>query len=876
MSTMTGGADEALGVHGQEAPPLPLGVLPAAGAAALTVGVEEEFHVIDLRSRRPVPRAPELLDRMPRGRYAAELLASIVETNSGVHLGLEELRDDLAALRTALAGAASQAGLGILASGTPPLPPVSATVTPTTRFLTMLDDYALLAREQFICGMQVHVGLPDRELAVEVAARTAPLVPLLLALTASSPWWQGADSGYASARSLVWQRWPTAGPYDVWGGAEGHDRLVSDLMATGVIRDPKMIYFDVRPSPRLPTLELRICDACPDVDDVMMVAGLFRAMVAAAMLAVRDGRPALRVPAPLLRAAAWRASRSGLEGDLLDLSVSSTPIPAGVALRGLVDRLRPQLTEAGDAELVTTLVERAFERGSSAERQRQAYVRRERMGEVVDLLLEETLAGGAISGAAGAVALPPVVAPDYDTQSDEAITASGEASSAYAALLPVLRSLGVAALHRREAVREGEQRAHDVTFTVGGERRLFPVDLVPRVVPAEDVAHLERGLLQRARALDAFLHDVYGARQVVSDGVLPADLVRQSPGLRPTGALARHQLVRAHVSGMDLVRDGRTGQWLVLEDNLRIPSGLGYAVQNRRLSRTVLPELPTPVGLVDVESAPALLLQTLREAAPETADGDPGVVMLSEGPTGSAWFEHRMLGEEMGIPVLAPDALRVLDGRLVTYVRGERMPVDVIYLRMGEEELLHSAGADGRPLGPPLLGVLDAGRVSVCNAPGNGVGDDKAVYAYVPELIRYYLGEEPALASVPTYLCGDPDTLQTVLPRIGELVLKPVDGYGGEGVLIGPLASEEEVDATRRQVLAAPDRWIAQELVSLSTHPTFDGSGLVPRHVDLRAFVLLGRRARLAPAALTRVAPAGSMIVNSSRGGGAKDTWMLR
>jgi carboxylate-amine ligase len=251
------------------------------------------------------------------------------------------------------------------------------------------------------------------------------------------------------------------------------------------------------------------------------------------------------------------------------------------------------------------------------------------------------------------------------------------------------------------------------------------------------------------------------------------------------------------------------------------------------------------------------------------------VALLSEGVESSAWFEHRMLAGEMGVPVAAMSDLMVLGDRVYLFRDGTRTKIDVLYLRIDEDELLHGSGADGRPLGPGLLTAVDAGRVALANAPGNGVGDDKAIYGFVPQMIQYYLGESPLLATLPTYLCGIREQRQTVLDKLDQLVLKPVDGYGGQGVLIGPLASDHELAATRRQILTAPHRWIAQEMVSLSTLPNFDGQKLVPRHVDLRAFVFHGDEPQVAPAALTRVAPEGSMVVNSSRGGGAKDTWLL-
>jgi carboxylate-amine ligase len=436
--------------------------------------------------------------------------------------------------------------------------------------------------------------------------------------------------------------------------------------------------------------------------------------------------------------------------------------------------------------------------------------------------------------------------------------------------------LGPAGLRQRQRDRDAEQRAGNMTFRVAGETRprLFPFDVIPRIVPADDWRRLCSGLIQRARALDAFLHDVYGERAVVGDGVIPSWVIDGAPGLLPLAALV-DQPVRAPVCGMDLVHDAG-GTWHVLEDNLRVPSGLGYAIANRRLSTHVWPDLRMPDGVLAAEAVPRLLRETLNAATPPAARAStPFVALLSEGPVDSAWFEHRLLAEKMDVPLIRTTDLVVRDHVVYLRHQGVSRRVDVLYLRMSEDDLVHASGADGRPLGPSLLSAMASGTVALANAPGNGIGDDKAVYAFVPDLIEYYLGEKPALAHVPTYLCGDPDQRAYVLDHLDELVVKPVDGYGGEGVVIGPNAGERELAVLGRQVRAAPHRWIAQETMRLSTHPVFDGSELAPRHIDLRAFVLLGERPQVAPVGLTRVAPEGSLIVNSSRGGGAKDTWIL-
>ena len=840
----------------------------------LTLGVEEELHVVDLKTRELVPRAPEVLDRLDGDTFSAELHRSVVETNTPVAATLDDLRAGIVGLRRTAVGVAESLGLGLVAAGTVPLVDLdSLPVTPTSRYRRMLDEYQMLAREQLICGAQVHVGIPDRDEAVSIAQRVAPALPVLLGLSASSPYWMGEDSGYASVRSLVWLRWPTAGDSGVVNSAADHDALVADLIASGTITDPKMVYFDVRPSAHVPTVELRVTDSSPDADTVVLLAGLFRGLVLRARQDYRAGKPIVPTRPPLHRAAMWRAARSGLEGDLLDLPRSPVPVPAAVAVERLIAELRPQLEELGDWEQVFDLSVQALSRGSSAARQRRAMARRGRISDVVDLLIADTRGGATGLGPDGQT-VPAGLTP-YAAVGDEAFP-GGDVLPSYQGIVNVLSALGPAGLRRREDAKDDEQRARGITFSVAGEAatRLFPFDLVPRLVPADDWRELQSGLIQRVRALDAFVNDVYADRLVVKDGVVPDWVIDGSPELRPSGALVSRPGVRAQVAGVDLVRDGE-GNWCVLEDNLRVPSGIGYAMQNRRLAESVLPELPRPDDLLSIEETPRLLLRALLDAAGPAAGDEPAVVVLSQGPDDSAWFEHRMLAEEMEVPLVRSTELLVDEGRVHRVRNGRKYPVDVIYLRMGEDSLVHSPGADGMPLGPSLVTALHADTVVLANALGNGIGDDKAVYAYVPRLIEYYLGEKPLLADVPTYLCGIPEQRAQVLARLDQLVCKPVDGYGGDRIVIGPHASPEDLAAVRRQINTAPHRWVAQEVVDLSTHPVFDGHQLAPRHVDLRAFIFTGRTSVVAPAALTRVAPAGSMIVNSSRGGGSKDTWLL-
>ncbi|NUU26187.1 MAG: circularly permuted type 2 ATP-grasp protein, partial [Streptomycetaceae bacterium] len=450
--------------------------------------------------------------------------------------------------------------------------------------------------------------------------------------------------------------------------------------------------------------------------------------------------------------------------------------------------------------------------------------------------------------------------------------------AAYAATVAALSRLGAARLRVRARARDELQRVQGTLFRPegAGEPRLYPYDVLPRLVAGDDWARLRGGLAQRVAALEAFLHDVHGDRMVVRDRVVPAWVVEGAPGLRDFGARLPADTVRVTLAAVDLVRDG-AGDWLVLEDNLRMPSGIAYALAARRLAAEVLPEVRPGAQVLAAEQVPSLLKSALVAAAPRRSERDPVVVLLSDGPDSPAWFEHELLAEEMGVPLVTPAELRIVGDRVV--VMGGRYgayPVDVLYRRIDDDRLIAAHGADGRPLGPGLLDRVRAGRVAIANALGNGVADDKVLYAFVPRLIEYYLGERPLLPSVRTYLCGDPDECQYVLDHIDELVVKPVDGYGGTGVLIGPDATDEELKQARTDIAAAPRRWVAQETVALSTHPTFTGERFEPRAVDMRTFICQSGGATVLPVALTRSAPYRSLLVHSLRGSGAKDTWILR
>ncbi|GAC1407343.1 MAG: hypothetical protein NVS4B6_20220 [Mycobacterium sp.] len=862
------------------------------GVTLRTMGVEEEFHLVDLKTRRLTARGPELLNELSDS-YVAELQRCVVEMNSGVVDTLDGLRADLQGQRRILVDAAAKLGIGVVAAGTVPLSvPAEMQVTPTARYRRMLADYQLLAREQLICGTQVHVGIDDRDESVAVANRVAPHVPTLLALSASSPFWaDGSDTGYSSGRTLVWQRWPTTGLAAPVSSAAEYDRLVADLVSSGAIADPGMVYFDVRPAISAPTLELRVCDSCPSVDTILLIAGLFRALVDREVNGLRAGEPALAVSAPLGRAALWRAARSGLEGELVDLR-GPRGRPAVEVVTELVSLLRPQLEAAGDWRVISELTDRVLIAGTSAARQRRALRRRGRLTDVVDQLLDET--AGNWSGAAAAVFDDPTLLSayhphrEYDAADkhalpsyDEAVATDGRPRPRYGKILRSVVELGVAVLRSREGDVEQDQRAENITFRVSGQSRaqVFPLDLIPRVIAPDEWAQLTPGLGQRARALNAFLCDVYSEQAIVADGVIGVQALDRAPGFRSAGRLSR-DAVRAHVIGTDLVCD-RAGNWMVLEDNLRIPSGIAYAIANRRLLTKHLPEIARPRDVGDVDRVPSMLLETLRASAPARCEGEPAVALLSGGWEDSTWFEHTFLAEEMGIALVQPCDLSFRSGRLMRHIGSNLRPIDVVYARMDEDMLLSSTGYDGSPLRHGLLEAVGGGTLAVANALGNGIGDDKAIYAHVPAMIQYYLGEKPMLAQVPTWICAERPQRDYVIDHLAELVVKPIDGFGGIGVVIGPEATAEALEARRRELQTQPERFVAQEPIALSTHPTFDGEGMYPHHVDLRAFVHLRPDATnhatavVMPAGLTRVAARGSRIVNSSSGGGSKDTWIL-
>ena len=852
------------------------------------LGAEEEFHVVDLRTRYAAPQVDTLLDQLDGAEFAPELQRSLVETNTPVCGTLDELRGHLRRLRARLEEAAAPLGLGVVAAGTVPLvDTTSEAISAGARYERMQHEYQMLVREQHICGAQVHVDVPDRDTAVQVLQRVAPHLPTLLALTASSPYWHGHDSGYSSFRSIVWSRWPTAGPPAHVESAAEYDALVADLIASGTISDPGMVYFDIRPSAHLPTVELRVCDASPDVEAVVLVAGLFRAMVTRAVTEVGEGAPLPTVRHELLRAASWRAARSGLEGDLVEFgSGPGDPpslVPPPQRVQRMLDDLRPQLEELGDWREVSQLAEAMLAGGSAAALQRRAFGRRGELTDVVDGLVERTQGRTPALGPPRAVPPRSGLLDGYRAPGfDEVLGTSGRVRPEYGWMIRMLDRMGRRGLAAAAGALRTEQQARGVTFRVGdGEPdRLFPLDVVPRILSAEEWEPLARGLAQRVRALEAFLHDVYGARAIVDDGVVPAAVVDGAPGLHRAGRAVPADAVRVTVAGIDLVRDD-TDSWFVLEDNLRVPSGIGYGLISRRLIRSAMPDMEPPEGVVEVDGVPRMLRSALLSATDPDQPGADSAALLTAGPHDSAYFEHRLLAERMEVPLVTPGDLQVTDEGVHLVGPGGRRRLAALYRRIDEAELLAAHGAGRRPIGRALVNAVDRGTVVIGNALGNGVADDKLVYAYVPQMIEFYLGEKPLLASVPTFPCVDAEAREQVLDRAAELVLKPVDGYGGRGIVIGPQASRAELADVVEAVRADPTKWVAQEVVALSTHPVFDGTRLRPRAVDLRAFAFQSgtgdrRRVAVAPVALSRVAPEGSMVVNSSQGGGAKDTWVLR
>lgn len=463
---------------------------------------------------------------------------------------------------------------------------------------------------------------------------------------------------------------------------------------------------------------------------------------------------------------------------------------------------------------------------------------------------------------------------------DELFVAKGEPRPEAIPLIDRINSLPLEEIKRRQQTAQIALFKMGVTFNVYGENegteRIFPFDIVPRVVPDTEWKKLEKGLKQRIFALNQFLADVYGEQKIIRDSVIPAEVVFSSKGfLKACMDLKPPQGIWCHITGTDLVRD-RNGEWFVLEDNLRCPSGVSYVLESRRVMKSTLPLVFEKLNIQPVEEYPSHLLETLLNLAPEHLS-DPTVVLLTPGIYNSAYFEHSFLAQQMGVELVEGRDLVVSDGYLQMRTTKGLKRVDVIYRRMDDDFIDPLVFRPDSLLGiPGLTEVYKAGRVGLANALGTGVADDKVIYAYVPAMIRYYLGEEPLLSNVPTYLCWEPEQQSHVLANLDKLVVKSASESGGYGMLIGPHATQAQREEFAEKIKALPRNFIAQPTLSLSRVPALVDDHFEGCHVDLRPYVLHGKEIYVNPGGLTRVAlKRGSLVVNSSQGGGYKDTWVV-
>lgn len=465
---------------------------------------------------------------------------------------------------------------------------------------------------------------------------------------------------------------------------------------------------------------------------------------------------------------------------------------------------------------------------------------------------------------------------------DEMRGTGGEVRSAYAGLDAWLKATQNSVLEYRRQEAELLFRRIGITFAVYGDEaaqeRLIPFDVLPRILLAAEWEQLKRGLEQRVRAINLYLKDIYGQREILRAGIVPEALVYQNPAFRPemNGHRTPHDIY-VHIAGIDVVRTDAE-KFYVLEDNVRTPSGVSYMLENREIMLRLFPELFSRHRVAPVETYTDELLAVLKSVAPASATADPTVVLLTPGVYNSAYYEHSFLADKLGIELVEGRDLFVSDDEV--FMRTTRGPkrVDVIYRRIDDDFLDPLTFRPDSALGVPgLMVAYRAGNLTLANAVGTGAADDKAVYSYMPEIVRFYLGEEPLLANVPTWRCREPDHLKYVLEHLSELVVKEVHGSGGYGMLVGPAATSAAIAAFRDKLVQQPGNFIAQPTLALSTCPTFVDNGIAPRHVDLRPFVLVGsERISIVPGGLTRVAlKEGSLVVNSSQGGGTKDTWVL-
>ena len=435
-------------------------------------------------------------------------------------------------------------------------------------------------------------------------------------------------------------------------------------------------------------------------------------------------------------------------------------------------------------------------------------------------------------------------------------------------------------IERKRAEADLTFRRVGITFAVYGDdagtERLIPFDTIPRIIPAHEWSALQAGLVQRVKALNMFVHDIYHDQNIIKAGIIPAEQIYKNAQYRPEmQGINVASDIYAHIAGVDIVRAG-PGDFYVLEDNLRVPSGVSYMLENRKMMMRLFPELFARNRIAPVDHYPDMLLENLRSVAPAGVV-DPTIVVMTPGMYNSAYFEHAFLAQQMGVELVEGKDLFVnANAVYMRTIRGPRR-VDVIYRRMDDDFLDPLAFRSDSALGVPgLLSVYRAGRVTLANAIGTGVADDKSVYPFVPDMIRFYLSEQPLLNNVPTYQCRKADDLAYTLAHLPELVVKEVHGAGGYGMLIGPASTKQQIEDFRARLIARPDGYIAQPTLALSACPTYVEKGIAPRHIDLRPFVLSGKTISMVPGGLTRVAlEEGSLVVNSSQGGGTKDTWIL-
>ena len=464
---------------------------------------------------------------------------------------------------------------------------------------------------------------------------------------------------------------------------------------------------------------------------------------------------------------------------------------------------------------------------------------------------------------------------------NEMVGKDGATREPYARIEQWLQTLGRKDVERALKEAEAIFRRQGITFAVYGDNeaseRLIPFDIIPRIFAAAEWRRLSAGIAQRVRAINAFLHDIYHRQEILRAGRVPTDVIIQNDvfvpemvGINPARG------IYAHIIGIDIVRVG-ANDFYVLEDNCRTPSGVSYMLEDREAMMYLFPDLFAQQRVAPVENYPAMLRKTLQSVAPAACEGDPVIVLLTPGIHNSAFFEHSFLADEMGVELCQGADLFVSDGYLYMRTTQEPKRVDVVYRRIDDAYLDPLTFRPDSSLGVPgIFDVYRAGRVTLVNAPGTGIVDDKSIYTYVPDIVEFYTGEKPLLKNVPTRRCSDPRELAYVLEHLPELVVKEVHGSGGYGMLVGPTSTKKEIEAFRAKLKARPANYIAQPTLSLSTVPTYTKKGVAPRHVDLRPFVLSGDQVRVTTGGLTRVAlKSGSLVVNSSQGGGTKDTWVL-